>query len=776
MFTIFSSRLFQSLTTSLPLYISPVFLSSMLLSANPNTDIDEIVVIAEQLFKDTSIVSPSSMITAEQLATINITTTEDALAHEPSLIVRKRFIGDPNGVVGIRGSNMFQTTRSMVFTDGMPLHYHLQTRFRGAPRWSLVSPSEIDNVEVIYGPFSSEYSGNAMGGVVNINTRRPSSKMITLEAGYFSQQYDQFETHENYDGYRTFASYENIFGDLGLMLSHTRIDNDSQPQTQLFAQAGSGSANASVSSGAIVGINETGDAGIYFADSGPEQATSDLYKIKSFYDLDNAQLRASIAYENRTRLENQHNNFLKDNNGNLIFDRRIDINGAGLVYDTYQYGRSRLQHRSQERESLLLGLGLSLELNNNWVSDIFYSYFSILNDSEIRSGNNPASDNYISDNASYRARITEYDDTGWQIFDAKFATDNLAGNDKQRLSLGLHYDQYELNYIVDDYNSITGERDSDETDNNPATGRSDSGGKASTTALFAQYGYQLNNQWDLSAGLRFEDWKTKEGFIGSTQTASRKETGLSPKLSIAWTPNTDTEVRYSAAKALRFPIIEELYVNVDEGAGASIISDPTLKPEAGIFHNLSLSYATENGSTKINAFYEIVDDVIFNQRSTTGVSTFLPVGEVTTQGVEFIIEQRNMFNSALNIRYNITFTDEEITDNIFNRSFEGNEFPRTPQWRSHLLMTYPINDSINIGSSVRYASNSYGTLDNSDNVDNVFGAQDDFLFFGAKVNWQVNTPLKVSVGIDNIFDDKAYVFHPWPGRTFHLQARYQIGE
>ena len=148
--------------------------------------LEEITVIAHQVFKDTTVVSPTSSITAQQLEAISITTVEDALAHEPSLIVRKRFIGDPNGVIGMRGSNMFQTTRSMVFVDGMPLHYHLQTRFRGAPRWSLVSPGEIDNVEVIYGAFSAEYSGNAMGGVVNINTRRPSSERITVETGYFA--------------------------------------------------------------------------------------------------------------------------------------------------------------------------------------------------------------------------------------------------------------------------------------------------------------------------------------------------------------------------------------------------------------------------------------------------------------------------------------------------------------------------------------------------------------------------------------------------------------
>ncbi|MGB0449737.1 MAG: TonB-dependent receptor plug domain-containing protein, partial [Porticoccaceae bacterium] len=335
--------------------ISYIALTSgfVLASSTFASDLEEVTVIANQVFKDTTLVSPTSTISAEQLEVINVTTVEDALAQEPSLIVRKRFIGDANGVIGMRGSNMFQTTRSMVFVDGMPLHYHLQTRYRGAPRWSLVSPGEIDNVEVIYGAFSSEYSGNAMGGVVNVNTRRPSEERIALETGYFSQQYKTLSTDDSYSGYRTFASYENKIGDLGLFVSYTRMDNEGQPQTQLFSKAGSGTPSATVGSGSLQGINEFGDAGIYFGDSGPENSTTDLVKAKLFYDLDRVQLRGSVAYEERSRIEDQQNNLLLDSDGNAIFDRRVDIDGQ--VFDTFQYGRSRLQQRSQERNSLLLG-------------------------------------------------------------------------------------------------------------------------------------------------------------------------------------------------------------------------------------------------------------------------------------------------------------------------------------------------------------------------------------------------------------------------------------
>jgi iron complex outermembrane receptor protein len=714
------------------------------------------------------------LISAEQLEAISFTTVEDALAHEPSLIVRKRFIGDANGVIGLRGSNMFQTTRSMVFVDGMPLHYHLQTRYRGAPRWSLVSPGEIDDIEVIYGAFSAEYSGNAMGGVVNVNTRRPDSARIAFETGYFAQEYQQQETNETFGGYRTYASYENKLGNLGVFASYTRLDNEGQPQTQLFTKTGSGTASAVASSGAVQAVNQASEAGVYFADSGPESSKTDLFKAKLFYDLDRVQLRGSIAYEDRTRVEDQQNNFLRDSAGMPIFDRRVDIDGQ--VYDTFAYGRSRMQQRSQQRNSLLIGAGVSAELDNGWVSDAFYSYFNVLDDAEIRSGNHPLADSFIADNQAYKARITEYDNTGWQIVDLKFATEAWLGNDRQRLSVGVHYDDYKLNYIVDDYNSIAGLRDTDETDGNAATGRADSGGKASTAAAFFQYGYALSEHWDLALGLRYEDWQAEEGFIGATQIAERSETGLSPKLSLAWESTEGLNLRYSVARALRFPVIEELYVNDSKGAGAATISDPSLKPEDGIFHNLGFVQAIDKGSVAVNLFYEVIDDVIFNQRATTGTSTFLPVGEVTTSGAEFIWEQRQIFASAVDIRFNLSHVDAEITDNVFNPSFEGKQFPRSPKWRSNLMLSYRLSPQWDMGASVRYASNSYGELDNSDTASHVFGAQDSFVFVGTKLNWQASSALKLSAGIDNLFNEQAYVFHPWPGRTYHVQAKYQLGQ
>ena len=101
--------------------------SQQILQAPDSDESQKLVIWGESKErKRTDTASPRSLLTPEDMLTINATTTEDLVKHEPSLVIRKRFIGDSNGTIGIRGSNMFQTSRSMVFADGVPLHYLLQ--------------------------------------------------------------------------------------------------------------------------------------------------------------------------------------------------------------------------------------------------------------------------------------------------------------------------------------------------------------------------------------------------------------------------------------------------------------------------------------------------------------------------------------------------------------------------------------------------------------------------------------------------------------------------
>jgi hypothetical protein len=114
-------------------------------------------------------------ITAAEIARgINATDAEDALKYLPSLLVRKRYIGDYNhAVLSTRASGTGNSARSAVYADGILLSNYLGNGATFAPRWGMVTPRKIERVDVLYGPFSAAYGGNSVGAVVDYVTRMP---------------------------------------------------------------------------------------------------------------------------------------------------------------------------------------------------------------------------------------------------------------------------------------------------------------------------------------------------------------------------------------------------------------------------------------------------------------------------------------------------------------------------------------------------------------------------------------------------------------------------
>ena len=162
---------------------------------------------------------------------INFINPEDALKYSPNINVRKRFIGDQNGVLSIRGNSVFQNARTLVFADGVNLTDLLFNRWNGSPKWQMISPDEVHSVEVYYGPYSAQYSGNSMNGVVNYFTKLPNEKTNVIRASYFSQSYKAYNTEDQFNGYKGFASFGNRSGKFSYYGFYQRLENDSQPQS-----------------------------------------------------------------------------------------------------------------------------------------------------------------------------------------------------------------------------------------------------------------------------------------------------------------------------------------------------------------------------------------------------------------------------------------------------------------------------------------------------------------------------------------------------------------
>ena len=75
--------------------------------------------------------------------------------------------------VTVRGLSGEEQSRTLVLVDGVPIN----NTDSGGVNWNSISTANVKQVEVYKGPGSSLYGSNAMGGVINIITRKPVEPM-----------------------------------------------------------------------------------------------------------------------------------------------------------------------------------------------------------------------------------------------------------------------------------------------------------------------------------------------------------------------------------------------------------------------------------------------------------------------------------------------------------------------------------------------------------------------------------------------------------------------
>jgi iron complex outermembrane recepter protein len=758
---------FSRLFVSISLASAGALLFPLSLYADESVDaavpIDEILIWGSTAGQRSSTSHPASVLTQADLVSINIATTEDVVKYEPSLVIRRRFIGDANGTMGMRGANMFQTSRSMVFADGVPLHYLLQSRWNGSPRWTMVSASEIAQVEVLYGPFSAEYSGNAMGGVVLIESAIPQQREFHFDSSYFSQNFRAYGFDDTLSGYKSFFSVGDKIGDLSLYFSYNRLENDSQPQIFYFG-APNNSATATEASGGIAGNDDLGNSRLWFGDTGVVNTSTNNYKFKAAYELGDWFALLNVAYEDRAS-SNAPTAYMRDNAGNTLWSGNVRQNGTGISIPA-----ARFSVGEQERDSLSLGLRVRGDITDSVSLETNLNQFAIRRDESRNSLRNPADPAHTP-----AGQVTDFGDTGWQSAEAKLRFEQL-GVDGLSLVTGVRYEAYEMN--IDVYNSADYRAGSKDR----ATSRS--GGETDITAAFAQFDWLATDQLEFTLGGRYESFNSKGGYYsvgaGTNQlnlvsVPGQSRNAFSPKFTTSFRASESWTFSYAAARAYRFPIVEELFSQY-QAYNAINESNPALKPENGLHHNLGAEYAIDGGYIRVNIFQETIRDVIESQATTLpgGLSlrTFIPVDEVETLGTEFIVNANGLWLDNLDVRFNVTYTDNEIVKNQADRSIEGKVYPRMPNWRGNLLATYHFSENWNAGLNYQYASNSFGRTDNLDQERGVYGAQDGYSRIGIKTNYNVGNGFTLGAGIDNISNAIDYVAHPWPGRTAYFNLAY----
>lgn len=283
------------------------------------------------------------------------------------------------------------------------------------------------------------------------------------------------------------------------------------------------------------------------------------------------------------------------------------------------------------------------------------------------------------------------------------------------------------------------------------------------------------------AGARLDNWQAMEGHVytatATENYADRDATRISPKASLEFSPDVWT-FRYSFSKAYRFPIAEELFLS-NSRFNSTTVAFPGLGPENGYFHNLMMQYDLPKGFVRANFFYDLINDEIANTLQNFGnvaVTTFQPIEQTETIGVDLTFQQNRLFDLPLDFMINGTFMNKQITKNSRNTALVGNEWDRIPKLQVNTSATYHILPVWDFAASVRYRSDVFQRLDNSDTQSNVFGGTDEYTFVDLKTSYRLptyhNLKSTISAGIDNVLDQNVYENHPFPLRTYFVKASF----
>lgn len=175
----------QSLFTSIALTL----FSSNLLANSEIKKLDEVVVTSKSNKSLEDISSSITVITAEQISKINATNIKDILVKTPG-IIKTAATASSGGreSFSIRG---LDHTYSLVLIDGKRINPTDDYIGHSDFQYSWVPVEMIERIEVIKGPKSSIYGSQAIGGVINIITKKDVEKIyggIDIQIGFSSAE------------------------------------------------------------------------------------------------------------------------------------------------------------------------------------------------------------------------------------------------------------------------------------------------------------------------------------------------------------------------------------------------------------------------------------------------------------------------------------------------------------------------------------------------------------------------------------------------------------
>jgi iron complex outermembrane recepter protein len=713
----------------------------------------------------THIPATMSGVSAEQLAkNVNASDSEDALKYLPSLTVRKRYIGDYNhAVLSSRASGTGNSARSLVYADGMLLSNLLGNGATYAPRWGMVTPEEIERVDVMYGAFSAAYPGNAVGAVVDFATRMPTQFEAHAKTGLYIQPNTLYGASSTYQGWQSSASVGNRAGDWAWWLNATHTDSKGQPQTFVTRAA-----PPTGVTGAVQSTDRNGNTW-YILGSGTQYSTQQEHlKTKLAYDFSpTVRLFYTLGYwQNSTNGHAQ--SYLRDAAGNAIYGGGGYTGSQALSGADFAVSQDRQTH-------MMHGLTLKRNTQGEWDWQLNASLYNYAKDEQRKNASN---NNYPKALEGGTGTLADGRGTRWDALAARATWRPSAAKGKHVLDFGWQQDSYHLRNLISNTSPWMS--------SDAGAVASEVSGKTQLRSLWAQDTWRVTPRWKTVLGLRLEDWQASSGYTAfsassSTSYPERREAFVSPKAALSYQAAPDVVLKSALARAVRMPTVSELY-GATSTTNSAYINDPNLSPEKSWTGEWSVEKIFDAGSARLSYFAEntrqaLYSQTIYDPAANKTIGRVQNVGLMQTRGLE-LFAQGDDVGAALGLRGlslqgSATYTQSLIKQNDGYVASPGDTIdkrqPRIPVWRASAVLGYQVNPQWHVAYGARYSGQQFSTLNNSDTNGFAYQGASNYLVSDLRLRYQISQHWRAAAGIDNLGNQQYWNFHPYPQRTYSAE-------
>ncbi len=693
--------------------------------------LEPIVVTATRTEKSLADVPAAvSVVTSQDIESRNIQKVDEALDQLPGVFDRRSKGLDTTGFVILRG--IPEQKRSLVLLDGEPLN----NGYTGQVNWNSINPEDIAQIEVARGPFSSLYGGNAMGGVINIITKTPQQREVTIQSGYGSD-----------NTWTEYASYgDKLYNRLSVFASYGYKQSDGYP-TALVTKTPAGSGETPVT-GAVPTTNAYGKPAYIVGNTGDNNWWTESGSLRLVYDI-NANSKAFFSYRNDQYGYGYDNpqSFLRDSSGNNIFSGQVDINGglAKLSLLNFLNGggcvTQNVYHGGYETQlfnnAVLKISGGMLDMPDNW-------YLTPTSSTATRSGGA----------GTLTSTPSQVYNTDVQLSFPVF--------EKHLITFGGAFRHEEADNQTSNVTNWTDEG----SKTNPTY---EAKGKDNIYSFYTQAEIALLRNLTLYAGARGDYWEGYDGMVNWVGSAgypkyydSNSDFSVNPKGSLVYKPWDCTTFRTSIGTSFRPPNVYELY-QTWQYYGKTYASNPNLQPETSFSWDIGAEQKLGSSTVcKLNYFNNTIHDYIYSMSINPTLSMESNAGKAETNGVEFEIETKPW--ECLRLFSNATYIHSKMLENA-NPLFVGKQLQYVPEWMFNLGGEL-IYRKFSFTLTGRYVDKQYGASDNTDTRSGVYGSYDSFFVADFKVRYKVTQWATLDFAINNMLDEKYFTYYQAPGRTF----------